>query len=133
MKKRAGPDAVDIHVGNRIKMQRRIIGMSQTTLADGIGLTFQQVQKYENGKNRVSSSRLQQISELLGVPVAFFFEGAEKVARRRAPDYLVDLANAPGGIQLAKAFNRIENKRTRRSIVDLVEMIADTPEANAVD
>jgi transcriptional regulator with XRE-family HTH domain len=85
------PDPVDIHVGSRIKMQRRIMEMSQTELADAVGLTFQQIQKYENRKNRVSSSRLQQFAAILNVPAPFFFDGAPspkmKMRKDDEPDY----------------------------------------------
>jgi len=124
MKKKHGPEPVDIHLGNRIKMQRRIRGLSQVDLANDLGLTFQQVQKYEYGKNRVSSSRLQQIANALKVPVPFFFEGVEGSARSKRRDYQAEISNATGGLQLARAFTRIKSKKVRRSIVDLVETIA---------
>jgi len=129
MKKKHGPEPVDIHVGNRIKMQRRIRGLSQMALANGLGLTFQQVQKYEYGKNRVSSSRLQQIANILKVPVPFFFEGVEGTVRSKQRDYQAEISNTTGGLQLARAFTRIKRKQVRRSIVSLVEIIADSKAA----
>lgn len=68
------PDVIDVYVGSRIRLQRKLNGISQTALAEGLGITFQQVQKYEKGTNRVGSSRLQAIANILGVPVSFFFE-----------------------------------------------------------
>jgi len=88
---------VDIHVGNRIKMQRRLSGKSQTELGKGIGVTFQQVQKYENCTNRVSSSRLQRIASLLNVGASFFFEGIEGADGSPAADHLVIYATRPAG------------------------------------
>jgi len=124
------PDPIDIHVGSRIRMQRRIMGMSQTDLGDATGVTFQQIQKYENGKNRVSSSRLQQFSALLKVPASFFFDGAlgveTKTRKRGESDYLVELCNTPGGLELAKAFNAITDRQTRWKLANLVAAIAES-------
>src|SRR6266478_9270897 len=80
---------IDRHVGNRVRMRRKMLSMSQTKLGDALGITFQQVQKYENGTNRIGASRLEQISHVLQVPVAFFFEGA--------PD-----ASAPHGLSMVQ-------------------------------
>lgn len=86
---RKGPDQIDIHVGRRVKMRRVMLGMSQTDLAEGLGITFQQVQKYENGINRIGSSRLHRTADILGVPISFFFEGARlrdaNVVKKRCP------------------------------------------------
>ncbi len=125
-KRKRGPDPIDVAVGARIKMQRRVSGMSQSALADGLGISFQQIQKYENGKNRVSSSRLQQIAALLKVPVSFFFDGGETTGRDKNSDYVVQLCNTFGGLELAQAFTRIKGRQVRRSIVDLVQNIADS-------
>src|ERR671914_1569018 len=73
------PNPIDRHVGSRVRMRRMIVGMSQEKLGESLGLTFQQVQKYEKGTNRIGASRLQQISKVLGVPIEFFFEGAPNV------------------------------------------------------
>src|SRR5262245_7401516 len=112
----------DIHVGSRIRMRRLILGMSQSALGDALGLTFQQVQKYEKGTNRVGSSRLQQISEILGVPVPHFFEGLPGSASL-ADDPTPALVSA-GVLELAKAVQRIKSRGTRQSIVALVEELA---------
>jgi transcriptional regulator with XRE-family HTH domain len=122
----------DQHVGTKLRLRRRTLGMSQTDLGDALGLTFQQVQKYENGRNRVGASRLQHISQILQVTVEFFFEGAphERGQLRvptDAPDvqYVADYLATADGLQLTKAFMQIPNAKLRRYIVDLVEQIAD--------
>jgi len=90
------PSPVDKYVGSRVRMRRKMLGMSQEKLADGLGLTFQQVQKYEKGANRIGASRLQQISHILQIPVPFFFEGAphvtgqpERIGDAPSPAYVV--------------------------------------------
>jgi transcriptional regulator with XRE-family HTH domain len=128
------PNPIDKHVGSRVRMRRMMLGMSQEKLGDALGLTFQQVQKYEKGTNRIGASRLQQISHILQVPVAFFFEGAPDVtpqgmAERGAdaapsPTYVSDFLATSDGLALTKAFMRIEDAKLRRRIVDLVEQIA---------
>jgi transcriptional regulator with XRE-family HTH domain len=123
------PNPIDKHVGGRVRMQRMLLGMSQEKLGDAIGLTFQQVQKYEKGANRVSASRLQQISDVLGVPVTFFFDdapGLQRAASRGdapSPDILTDFLATSDGLALAKAFTRIKRAKVRRGIVRLVEEI----------
>jgi transcriptional regulator with XRE-family HTH domain len=110
-----------------------MLGMSQEKLGDSLGLTFQQIQKYEKGTNRIGASRLQQISHILQVPVAFFFEGApsaqtvgrhEGMAEAPSPAYVSDFLATADGLALTKAFMRIEDSKLRRRIVDLVEQIA---------
>ena len=126
------PNPVDKHVGSRVRMRRMMLSMSQEKLGDALGLTFQQVQKYEKGTNRIGASRLQQISNILQVPVAFFFEGAPEVATGRAhggkdapsPTYVADFLATSDGLALTKAFMRINDPKLRRRIVDLVEQIA---------
>lgn len=122
---------IDIRVGARIRMRRIMLDMSQEKLAGGLGLTFQQVQKYEKGANRVSASRLQELSGILGVPVSFFFEdpleegGNGAIARAPSPDYMVEFISSKDGVALALAFTRIHNAKLRRGIIDLVEYIGD--------
>lgn len=127
------PQPVDKHVGSRIRMRRLMLGMSQTTLATALGLTFQQVQKYEKGTNRVSASRLQHIATFLEVPIPFFFEGAShssgtsnRMADAPSPAYVSDFLATSDGLSLTKAFMKIEDAKLRRCIVRLVEAI--TPE-----
>jgi transcriptional regulator with XRE-family HTH domain len=105
------PNPVDKYVGSRVRMRRIMLGMSQEKLGEALGLTFQQVQKYEKGTNRVGASRIQQIAEILQVPVSFLFEGGPT-------------GTATEGLSLTRAFTRISDTKLRRSIVDLVEQIA---------
>ncbi len=127
------PNPTDKHVGSRVRMRRMMLGMSQEKLGDSLGLTFQQVQKYEKGTNRIGASRLQQISQILQVPVSFFFEGApsavtigrhEGMGEAPSPAYVSDFLATSDGLALTKAFMRIEDSKLRRRIVDLVEQIA---------
>ena len=126
------PNPIDKHVGSRVRMRRMMLGMSQEKLGDALGLTFQQVQKYEKGTNRIGASRLQQISNILQVTPAFFFEGAPNMpghsgglAEAPSPAYVSDFLATSDGLALTKAFMRIKNGKLRRRIVDLVEQIAD--------
>jgi transcriptional regulator with XRE-family HTH domain len=125
------PNPVDKYVGSRIRMRRIMLGMSQEKLGESLGLTFQQIQKYEKGTNRVGASRLQQISEILQVPVAFLFEGgpggavnANGLSEAPSPAYVSDFLATSEGLALTRAFTRINDSKLRRSIVDLVEQIA---------
>jgi len=127
------PNPIDKHVGSRVRMRRMMLGMSQEKLGDALALTFQQVQKYEKGTNRIGASRLQQISHILQVPVAFFFEGAPVLAEGAAsesaegapsPSYVSDFLATSDGLSLTKAFMRIPDAKLRRRIVDLVQQIA---------
>ncbi len=128
---RGTPDPADRHVGARVRMRRMMLGMSQTKLGDALQLTFQQVQKYEKGTNRIGAGRLQHIASILQVPVEFFFEGAPNSHRpahgkREAstPDYVSDFLASSTGLSLTKAFMRIKEPTLRRRIVRLVEEIA---------
>jgi transcriptional regulator with XRE-family HTH domain len=122
-------DPIDKHVGNRVRMRRKMLDMSQTKLANAMRLTFQQVQKYEKGTNRISASRLQQIAHTLQVPVTFFFEGGPGAPQAKgaapSPAYVSDFLATREGLELTKAFMRIKKPKLRRIIVDLVEGIAD--------
>jgi transcriptional regulator with XRE-family HTH domain len=125
------PNPIDKHVGSRVRMRRMMLSMSQEKLGDALGLTFQQVQKYEKGTNRVGASRLQQIAQILQVPVAFFFEGAPHspgysggMSEAPSPAYVADFLATSDGLALTKAFMRIKSSKLRRRIVDLVEQIA---------
>ena len=122
MVKRAG-NPVDKHVGNRVRMRRMMLEMSQTKLGDALGLTFQQVQKYEKGKNRIGASRLQHISHILQVPVDFFFDGSPQ-GEAPSPPYVSDFLATADGLALVEAFMRIKERSLRRRIVELVEYIA---------
>jgi len=122
------PNPIDKYVGNRVRMRRMMLGMSQGKLGDAFSLTFQQVQKYEKGINRVGASRLQHISSILQVPISFSFEGApgSSYAFDEAPSsaYISDFLATSDGLALTKAFMRIQNAKLRRCIVDLVKQIA---------
>jgi len=124
------PNPIDKHVGSRVRMRRMMLSMSQEKLGDALGLTFQQVQKYEKGTNRIGASRLQHIANILQVPVSFFFEGAPHtayssgMAEAPSPAYVSDFLATSDGLSLTKSFMRIKNSKLRRRIVDLVEQIA---------
>jgi transcriptional regulator with XRE-family HTH domain len=126
--RKKGPDFDDEYVGKRVRMRRLMLGMSQTTLADKLDLTFQQVQKYEKGTNRIASSRLLQIADILQVPIIFFFEGAPgyRSQDRKAPSpaFVSDFLATTDGLDLTKAYMRIKDANLRRRIVHLVENIA---------
>jgi transcriptional regulator with XRE-family HTH domain len=126
------PNPIDKHVGSRVRMRRMMLSMSQEKLGDALGLTFQQVQKYEKGTNRIGASRLQQIAHILQVPVSFFFEGAPhlpgqsggSLGEAPSPAYVSEFLATSDGLSLTKAFMRIKSNKLRRRIVDLVEQIA---------
>jgi transcriptional regulator with XRE-family HTH domain len=131
------PNPTDKYVGSRARMRRMMLGMSQEKLADALGLTFQQIQKYEKGTNRISASRLQAISQILDAPVHFFFEGAPAAAKgahgavqgaaglseNPSPSYVTDFLTTSDGLALVKAFVKIKDSSLRRSIVRMVEAI----------
>ena len=126
------PNPIDKHVGSRVRMRRMMLGMSQEKLGDALGLTFQQIQKYEKGTNRIGASRLQQISLILQVPVSFFFEGSppppgsSATGFEEAPSqaYVTDFLSTTDGLALVKAFMRIPNPKLRRRVVELVQEMA---------
>jgi transcriptional regulator with XRE-family HTH domain len=127
------PNPVDRHVGSRVRMRRIMLGMSQEKLGEGLGLTFQQIQKYEKGTNRIGASRIQQISEILQVPVSFLFEGSpgssEVFGEAPSPAYIADFLATSEGLALVRAFTRIPNIKLRRAIVDMVELIGGREDA----
>jgi transcriptional regulator with XRE-family HTH domain len=129
MPRKKDPNPIDKHVGSRVRMRRMMLAMSQEKLATALGLTFQQVQKYEKGANRIGASRLQQISDVLQVPVAFFFEGALNASARHGGSALSmaqidDFVSGSEGLRLIRSFMRIDNVALRRRIVMLVQEIA---------
>lgn len=132
------PNPIDIHVGSRIRLRRTMLGMSQEKLGESLGITFQQIQKYEKGTNRVGASRLQNISSILNVPVSFFFEdvpgegsssGASGMAEASSSNYVVDFLSSSEGLQLNRAFVKIGDPKVRRKLVDLVKALAAEAEA----
>jgi transcriptional regulator with XRE-family HTH domain len=124
------PNPTDKHAGSRVRMRRMALGMSQEKLGNALGLTFQQVQKYEKGTNRIGASRLQQIAQILEVQVSFFFEGAPAaitIGRHEgapSPAYVSDFLATSDGLALTKAFMKIGDAKLRRRIVNLVEQMA---------
>jgi transcriptional regulator with XRE-family HTH domain len=125
------PNPVDKHVGSRVRMRRIMLAMSQEKLGAALGLTFQQVQKYERGANRIGASRLQQMSDVLQVPVEFFFEGAPNASAPHGSNgstssmaAINDFISDSDDLRLIKAFMRIDNAAVRRRIVRLVQEIA---------
>jgi transcriptional regulator with XRE-family HTH domain len=126
------PNPTDKHVGSRVRMRRLMLSMSQEKLGEALGLTFQQVQKYEKGTNRISASRLQQMSNILQVPIPFFFEGLSRtsaaskgMSETPSPTYVSDFLATSDGLSLTKAFMQIKDPKLRRRIVNLAEEIAD--------
>jgi len=122
------PNPIDVHVGKRIRMRRLFLGMNQETLANALGLTFQQVQKYEGGANRVSASRLSAMADILGVPIAFFFgdlqsdadkgSAAEQEARERM--------ERPETIELVRLYYAITDQRVRQQFLEMVKVVAES-------
>jgi transcriptional regulator with XRE-family HTH domain len=131
------PNPIDIHVGSRVRLRRMMLSMSQEKLGEHLGITFQQIQKYEKGTNRIGASRLQHIARVLTVPVAFFFEDAPAtpgsepptgLAEENSSSYVVDFLSSSEGIQLNKAFIRIKDAKLRRRVIDLVRSMAGEDE-----
>ena len=134
------PNPLDIHVGTRVRFRRMLLGMSQEKLGERLGLTFQQIQKYEKGVNRIGASRLFDQSQILAVPVQFFYDeaplaqgatapiGANGFAEKPSESYIVEFLNSRDGLELNKAFVRITDQKVRRSIIDLVRSLATNAE-----
>lgn len=122
---------VDLHVGGRVRMRRKFLGLSQTDLAEALGLTFQQVQKYERGSNRISASKLFEIARTLKVPVAYFFEGygqneaVEGFTESQSEQAVHGFLMTTEGIEIAEAFPRIKNAKHRRKVMELVRTLAE--------
>ncbi len=128
------PHHIDVHVGSRVRLRRMFIGMSQERLGEQMRLTFQQIQKYEKGTNRIGASRLFQLAEVLNVPVGFFFEGLETpasaaqaggFAEPNSETYVMDFLDSREGVELNRAFVRIKDPKVRKSIVDMVRAMAE--------
>jgi len=133
------PNLIDRHVGSRLRMRRVLMGMSQEKLGDHLGVTFQQVQKYEKGMNRIGASRLQNASRALEVPVEFFFRDAPQFEAGDAmPDitgaadsnFVADFLSSNEGVELNQAFVRIKDRKLRRRIVELVRAAAGVDETD---
>lgn len=127
------PNPIDAHVGTRVRLRRMLLGMSQEKLGEHLGLTFQQVQKYEKGINRIGASRLFDLARVLGVPVQFFYdeaptEGGEAgavsgFAEQPAESYVIEFLSTREGLELNKAFVKIADPKVRRAIVELVRSL----------
>lgn len=126
---------VDVHVGTRVRLRRQILKMSQEKLGDNLGVTFQQVQKYERGSNRVGASRLWKMSQVLEVPISFFFEGlsgpmaGSEFAESDQMPIVYDFINSSDGVALATAVSKIKSKAVRRQILELARSLAAAEES----
>lgn len=141
LKKTPGiPNPIDIHVGERVRLRRTLLGMSQEKLGAAIGLTFQQIQKYERGLNRIGSSRLWSISQVLNVPVSFFFEDMDEniigdsaqisgLSEDKKSLVEIDPMNRKQTLELVRAFYRISDPKAANLILELVKVMADAPES----
>lgn len=120
---------VDLYVGARLRIRRKVLGLSQTQLADALGITFQQIQKYERGANRISASKLYEAARLLQSPVSYFFEGLDETAFGDQDDgvaqRMTQFVATPEGLELASLFPRLNDRRLRRRVVDLVRAMVD--------
>ena len=129
-KKQTNP--IDIQVGNRVRIRRMLIGMSQEKLGDLLGLTFQQVQKYEKGVNRIGAGRLYEVSRILNVPVDFFYEGvAASGQESEGTPPVMEFVSSGEGLQLALAFMKIKDVRVRKRMLDLIKSLAEEEEQKA--
>ncbi|WP_158916429.1 helix-turn-helix domain-containing protein [Caulobacter sp. S45] len=126
------PNPVDVHVGDRIRRRRRALGISQDKLAEALGLTFQQVQKYERGANRVSASKLYQVAHALHAPIPYFFDGLPDPAQNKDVEpvepatFVRELPLTPEEREFATWLSQIESRRVRKRLLDLVRTLADT-------
>jgi transcriptional regulator with XRE-family HTH domain len=127
-----GASSIDVHVGQRVRQRRTLLGLSQTQLGESLGLTFQQVQKYERGFNRVGASRLFELAKVLGVPITYFFEGLDPEVEaipvdKKSPPAIAnaDPLNKRETLELVRAYYRIDDVQLRRRLVDLIRQIAE--------
>ena len=133
------PNPIDIHVGSRVRLRRMLLSMSQEKLGQQMGLTFQQIQKYEKGTNRIGASRLYHISQLLEVPVQFFFddaplaagqtEGMAGMSEPKMENFLYEFISTRDGLELIRAFVSIQDPKIRKRVVDLVRTLSSEDEA----
>ncbi len=119
---------VDLYVGARLRIRRKLMGLSQTQVAEALGITFQQIQKYERGANRISASKLYDAAKLLQAPVSYFYEGLEETDGGMDDGFaqrMTEFVSTPEGLELAGLFPRLEDRRLRRRVVDLVRAMVD--------
>src|SRR3954469_23279911 len=131
-KKQANP--IDVQVGNRVRIRRMLIGMSQERLGDLLGLTFQQVQKYEKGVNRIGAGRLYEVSRILNVPIDFFYQGVASEPGAPAPEAappVLEFVSSGEGLQLSLAFMKIKDVKVRKRVLDLLKSLSDEEEQKA--
>lgn len=130
-----GPNPVDIHVGGRVRLRRTLLGMSQEKLGEAIGLTFQQVQKYERGANRIGASRLFDLSRVLDVPISFFFEDMTEEVAARSPRLIRGMAEPHPSfepdpmakretLELVRAYYRITDSKVRKRLFEMTKALA---------
>ncbi len=136
--RRANP--IDVHVGSRVRLRRMLLGISQEKLGERLGLTFQQVQKYEKGVNRIGASRLFDLARVLGVSIEYFYEDAPSLsggamesvapgmAERPSDGFMFEFLNTREGLELNRAFAKISDPKARRAVVDLVRALASEDE-----
>lgn len=132
------PNPIDIHVGSRLRLRRTMMGMSQEKLGTQLGITFQQIQKYEKGTNRIGASRLHEIASIFRTPISYFYEDAPNINKNpgegqeagfsdvASSDYVVDFLSSSEGLQLNRAFIKIENPKIRKKIIDLVKELSNS-------
>ena len=138
------PNPIDVHVGSRVRLRRMMLGMSQEKLGERMNLTFQQIQKYERGINRIGASRLFDLARILQVPVQFYYDGlplnnasethaaaAPGMAEAQGENFVVEFLNSREGLELNRAFIRITDAKVRRAIVELVRSLSNSPEPSA--
>ena len=124
------PNPTDVYVGSRVRLRRKMLGLSQEKLGDKLGITFQQIQKYEKGTNRVGASRLQAMANALEVPISYFFPdstaGAEAAGmQEEGAAFMMDMMSSAEGLDLSRAFVRIRSSKVRRKVVELVRALAE--------
>jgi len=121
------PNTTDVYIGKRLRMLRLSRGLSQTDIANQLGITFQQIQKYENGRNRIGAGRLREMANLLGVSAVYFFKDGPRVkSANPAESSTTELLSRKDSLALSQAFSRIRDRAIRRHVVDLVEQLADS-------
>lgn len=130
MQNKRAPNPVDVHVGARMRMRRMMLNVSQEKLGEALGVSFQQIQKYEKGTNRIGAGRLQDISTELQVPISYFYEDMPGAEQRPGfseggVSYVSDLLTTSDGVELTRAFLKIKDGKVRRRVVDLVKAIAE--------
>ncbi|MBG6211731.1 transcriptional regulator with XRE-family HTH domain [Labrenzia sp. EL_126] len=127
MTSKKAPKSEDIHVGQRVRMRRMMLGMSQEKLGDALGITFQQIQKYEKGTNRIGASRLVEISRKLNVSISFFFDGLESASQMSAGDQaLMQTANVPGCIELVRGYEQLSPTGRKAILLSMNALLETT-------